>query len=95
MSTDQNIPPQCLMDRNRLERIDTNVENLVAAFNDFRVEVTGRVTTLESQTRENKEDIKENKDTVSSLILKVGAIAGTISGGIWLAVLKMIGVDNG
>jgi hypothetical protein len=90
MTDDVSTPPQCLMDRNRLARIDTNVENLVTSFNDFRVEVSGRVSALESETKENKEDIKEAKGLAWQI---PSAITGGIAT-IW-GLLQIIAGRNG
>ena len=89
------------MDREKLARIDTNVQDLTVKFDRFLssdgqfVDVKERVKVLEITTCSLKKDVKETKDKTSSLWVKASGIATVITLGGLLVILKIFGVLGG
>ena len=75
------------MDREKLARIDTNVESLTKSFNEFIssegpfVDIKTRVKVLEGKTE--------------GLVAKVTGLVAAIMGMAWLIITKFIGGGNG
>ena len=87
-------PQECLMDREKLARIDRNTEDLASQFKEFVssegpfVDVRQRVKSLEDKT-------DEIISKVTGLVAKVTGIVTAIMGMAWLIITKFIGGGNG
>lgn len=95
--TNDRLPQECLLDRNKLARIDTNVDDLAREFRAFIssegpfVNVRERVRVLESTTFDNKAEILKVRGESSSLVVKVAALTALISNGLLLVVFQVFG----
>ena len=89
------------MDREKLSRIDMNVDALASEFRAFIssegpfANVRERVTLLEEKTIENKRDISRLSENTASLVVKVAGATAVLGLGGVIVVLKLLGVISG
>jgi tRNA U54 and U55 pseudouridine synthase Pus10 len=87
-------PTQCLIDRDSLKRIDDNVKELVSTVQDIRVDTAARLSILETQVADNKEDIKDAKGDIKTISWRVGTIMTGLLSALY-GILKFVGGGNG